>query len=62
MRTLQQQLTEKGLSDKPELKEKNERQFQKFKESLNDIDWADLMGCNKQTYRRAKGGAIRRNR
>lgn len=62
MRTIQQQLTEKGLSDNAELKEKNERQFQKFKESLTDIDWADLMGSNKQTYRRAKGGAIRRNR
>lgn len=62
MRIMQQQLKEKGISDKPEQKEKNERQFQKFKESLSDIDWADLMGSNQQTYRRAKGGAIRRNR
>lgn len=62
MKTMQQQLKEKGLSNNPEQKEKNERQLQKFKESLTDIDWADLMGCNQQTYRRAKGGAIRRNR
>ena len=62
MRTIQQQLKEKGLSDKPEPKEKNERNFQKSKESLSDINWADLMGSNQQTYRRAKGGAIRRNR
>lgn len=38
MRTIQQQLNEKGLSDKPKLKGKNKRQFQKFKESLTDID------------------------
>ena len=62
MRTIQGQLREKGLSDKSEAKEKNERQFQKFKESLTDIDWADLMGSNRDTFRRVKGGAIRRNR
>ena len=62
MRTIQQQLKEKGLSNKSELKGKNKPNVQKFKESLTDNDWADLMCTNQQTYRRAKGGVIRRNR
>lgn len=64
MRTLQEQLREKGLSDaRRQEKELQQNQVSKRpKETLTDKEWAEIMGTNHQTYRRGKGGAIRRNR
>lgn len=64
LRTLQQQLREKGLTDgaEPVVEKSNVKTSIKSKEWLSPQDLADLMGSNRDTFRRAKGGAIRRNR
>lgn len=64
MRTLQEQLREKGLSDARRQEEApaNTQTSKRPKETLTDKEWAEIMGANHQTYRRGKGGAIRRNR
>ena len=64
MRTIQQQLREKGLSDGPEATEAipNAKTLLKVNEKLSPREWAEIMNTNQQTYRRSRGGAIRRNR
>lgn len=64
MRTIQQQLRNKGLSDSPGTTETipNAKTLPKVKEKLSPREWAEIMGSNQQTYRRSRGGAIRRNR
>lgn len=64
MRTIQDQLREKGLSATRRETEApaNTNISKKSKERLSDREWAEIMGSNRDTFRRAKGGAIRRNR
>jgi len=62
MRTLQDQLIEKGLS-RPragEIDRENNRARDKREEQLISRDWAELMGVNRDRYRRGPGGAFRR--
>ncbi|MGG0669861.1 hypothetical protein [Sporosarcina koreensis] len=61
MRTLQDQLIEKGLS-RPHTDEvdiKNTRTRGKREERLTSREWAEIMGTNRPTYGRKKGGAFR---
>ena len=60
MKSLQKELVEKGLSDARtgEVERKDTRTMGKS-EQLSDREWAELMGANRQTYKR-KNGAIRR--
>lgn len=61
MRTLQEQLTEKGLAQpvKREVARKDTRARKKRNERLSERDLRDLMGSSRPTYGRKKGGAIR---
>ncbi|WP_153732551.1 hypothetical protein [Sporosarcina obsidiansis] len=61
MRTLQEQLTEKGLVQpvKQVLEQKGTRTRKKRNERLSERDLLDLMGTNRPTYGRKKGGAYR---
>ncbi|WP_432358816.1 hypothetical protein [Sporosarcina sp. UB5] len=61
MRTLQDQLIEKGLSRQRtgEIDRKNTRTRVKQSEQLTDRDLRELMGVNRDIYTR-RGGAIRR--
>lgn len=61
MRTLQEQLTEKGLvhSVKREVEQKGTKARTKRNERLSERELADLMGTRRPTYGRAKGGAYR---
>lgn len=58
MRTLQEQLQDKGLAKEAE----PPKERAKPKERFSDRDLAELMGSTQATFRRGKGGAIRRNR
>jgi len=61
MRTLQEQLIEKGLS-RPragEIERKNTRARGKQSELLSERELQELMGVNRPTYGRKKGGAFR---
>lgn len=62
MRTIQQQLIEKGLSNSRERvgEKPNAKTSNKPKEQLSQWELAELMGSNRDTFRRVKGGAIRR--
>lgn len=62
MRTIQQQLLEKGLTDSLEQPARNSniKTSERPKERLSSWELAELMGSNRDTFRRAKGGAIRR--
>ncbi|AQU79736.1 hypothetical protein [Planococcus faecalis] len=64
MRTIQEQLIQKGFTDSREATgaSPNTKTLPKPKESLSKREWAEIMGSNQQTYRRSRGGAIRRNR
>lgn len=64
MRTMQEQLIEKRLSERREdiLEQENIKARKKINEELSDKDWAEIMNSNSPTYKRGKGGAIRRNR
>ncbi|MFD1206655.1 hypothetical protein ACFQ38_16280 [Sporosarcina contaminans] len=62
MRTLKDQLIEKGLS-RPragEIDQKSIRTRDRQEERLTDRELADLMGVNRDVYRRGPGGAFRR--
>lgn len=61
MRTLQDQLIEKGLSRRAgrEIDRKDTKTRDKQEERLTDRELADLMGTNRPTYGRKKGGAFR---
>ncbi|GKV55987.1 hypothetical protein NCCP2222_19340 [Sporosarcina sp. NCCP-2222] len=61
MRTLQDQLIEKGLSQ-PAGQVKVSRSTKtrgKPEEQFTPREWAELMGTKRPTYGRAKGGALR---
>ncbi|MBD8013875.1 hypothetical protein [Planococcus wigleyi] len=63
MRTIQQQLKEKGLSEGAGTTEafpKNKASF-KSKENLSRKEWEELMGLNRPTYQK-QGGTVRRKR
>lgn len=62
MRTMQDQLIEKGLSNGAKQSEKTETSKNQQTEKLSDREWKEIMGSNRDTFKRAKGGAIRRNR
>ncbi|KAA0956648.1 hypothetical protein FQ085_11685 [Planococcus sp. ANT_H30] len=64
MRTIQEQLIEKGLTDSLRATKEilNTKTLPKLKETLSKREWAEIMGSNRDTFRRAKGGAVRRNR
>lgn len=61
MRTLQDQLKEKGLfkGQDTEVKLINGKFWRRKPEKLSDRDLRELMGTNRPTYGRKKGGAIR---
>ncbi|MEK4024462.1 hypothetical protein [Sporosarcina sp. FSL W7-1283] len=61
MRTLQEQLTEKGLAQpiKQVEAKKDTSVRKKREERLTDREWRELMGMNRDTYQRV-GGAFRR--
>ncbi|MEV9639495.1 hypothetical protein ABZ756_02205 [Mammaliicoccus sciuri] len=61
MRTLQEQLTEKGLVQpvKQARVQKDTRARKKRNERLSEWDLRELMGSNMPTYGRARGGAFR---
>ncbi|PIC66754.1 hypothetical protein CSV71_08040 [Sporosarcina sp. P21c] len=62
MKSIQEQLIEKGLVQpvKQEIEQKDTRTSKKHNERLSEWELAELMGTNRQTYRRGPGGAIRR--
>ncbi|MEK4403461.1 hypothetical protein MKZ26_03320 [Sporosarcina sp. FSL K6-6792] len=61
MKSLQTELVEKGLSDARtgDVVQKSIRTRVKAPEQLTDREWAELMGANRQTYKRVNG-AIRK--
>ncbi|AMQ06748.1 hypothetical protein [Sporosarcina psychrophila] len=61
MKSLQTELVERGLSDARtgEVEQKNTRIRGKSSEQLSDREWTELMGSNRQTYKRVNG-AIRK--
>lgn len=58
MRTIQSELTEKGYA-KPS-QDTAKPAHKKVKERLSERDLKELMGLNRDTYARGKGGAIRK--
>ena len=62
MKSIQEQLIEKGLVQpvKQEIEQKDTRTSKKQNERLSERELRELMGVDRQTYRRV-GGAIRRN-
>lgn len=63
MRTLQGQLKEKGFfkGQETEMRMCNGKPWRRKPEKLTDRDLRELMGINRPTYGRKKGGAIRQN-
>ena len=62
MRTLQDQLIEKGLT-RPltgEVERKSTKVKVKREKQLTDRELADLMGVNRDRFKRGPGGAFRR--
>lgn len=57
MRTIQSELTTKGYA-KP-IKDSNMAKQIKVKEKLSERDLKELMGSNRATYARGKGGAYK---
>lgn len=64
MRTIQKQLREEELSvSLSDTKTSSTLNTSKeLQEQLTCREWEEIMGINRDTFRRAKGGAIRRNR
>lgn len=63
MRTLREQFIEKGIVVSVSAKEvAGTNRSKKPIEKLSRRELEELMGSNRDTFRRAKGGAIRRNR
>lgn len=62
MRTMRDQLLEKGLSNGSKDFERPKIPIKLQSEKLSDREWAEIMGSNRNTFKRAKGGAIRRKR
>lgn len=42
------------------LDKEQKRKLNQLKQNKEKINWHDIMGMNRDTYRRGKGGAIRR--
>jgi len=63
MRTIQTEFIEKGLKqvDRDVLKNERTNIRNKQKETFSRRELEELMGCNRQTYRRV-GGAVRNKR
>ena len=63
MRTIQQQLKEKGLSEGTGTTEAfpNTKTSIKSTEHLSRKEWEELMGLNRPTYQK-QGGTVRRKR
>ncbi|QTD41960.1 hypothetical protein [Sporosarcina sp. Te-1] len=60
MRTLQDQIIEKGLSPPAGRAERSwNTKRDKQEEQFTSREWAELMGTNRPTYGRKKGGAFR---
>ncbi|MDW0112221.1 hypothetical protein QT711_03425 [Sporosarcina saromensis] len=61
MKTLKDQLDEKGLSRTctGEVERKSIRPKHKYSERMSNREWVELMGVNRDTYKRV-GGAIRK--
>lgn len=60
MRSLKSELLKHGFRPtRRERDRKNTRARVKREEHLTDRDWAVLMGTNRPTYQRGKGGAFR---
>lgn len=60
MRTIKSEFARLGLSAprRREITLKSSKTTDKPEERLTDRDWAELMGANRPTYNRAKGGAF----
>jgi hypothetical protein len=58
MRTLANELVQIGLAVKEKLPKQTPQK--KNNEQLSNKEWQEIMGCNRDTYSRGKGGAIRR--
>jgi len=50
----------RNLSSKSKPDDKQQHTNNRFKEKLSPNDLKELMGENRQTYKRGKGGSIRR--
>jgi len=50
----------RNLSSKSKPDDKKQTTNSRCKEKLTDKDLVELMGQNRQTYKRGKGGAVRR--
>ena len=61
MKTIQEQLIEKGLARpvKREIEKNDTRTSKRQNERLSEWELAELMGTNRPTYGRKKGGAYR---
>lgn len=60
MRTLRCQLLEKGFVESVKLKKADSEVLRKRKEQLTRREIEEMMGINRDTYKRGKGGAVRR--
>ena len=60
MKTLSDELVSKGLASAAQLTKQLTQSKPKNTEKLSARDLAELMGTNRDTYRRGTGGAIRR--
>lgn len=61
MRTFKSEFARLGLSQprRREITLKSSKTKDKPDKQLTERDWAELMGTNRPTYNRAKGGAFR---
>lgn len=62
MRAIQTELIEKGLKqvDRDDLKNGRTNISNKHKETFSRRELEDLMGCNRDTYKRVRGSVKRR--
>lgn len=62
MRTIQTELVQKGFADvlKHEIEKENSRTSKSPKERLTRKELEELMGCNRDTYKRVRGAVKRR--
>lgn len=63
MRTIQEQLREKGLSDalRQEEASANTQASKRPKETLSRKEWEEIIGMNRETFQRVSG-TVRRKR
>lgn len=62
MRTIQSEVIEKGLKqvDRDDLRNGQTNMSNKQKETFSRRELEDLMGCNRDTYKRVRGAVKRR--